>query len=441
MLRKFLISTTLISPLALAGCGGKIPIVDNVIGSSIQERKDAGKLRAIAQKQEVPPSVLLNSGIKEVNRGEDEKAQKAFNEVAQQHPFSSEAQRALVLSAYTHFTKKQYSRTISKAKQFIQLYPGNKDAAYMQYLIGESYSANVSSVVLDQGDTQKGLQAYRDLIRLYPQSKFAGDSKQKVLFLADQLAGKEMQIGRYYQERRQHLAAVNRFKGVVEQHQKTRHVEEALYRLTESYLALGLVNDARSATSLLGHNYPESQWYSDAYNLASGRGVANNKKGIVKRLSDLVPLIQLDDSTGYKAPDSDFIPTDGSASTVPAQSGTANLPDVPGLESGTGAGANQGQVYAPVEGGRQALPVPQNQAQKKRGLSRFVPFIGKKDKPEQNQDLISPSAGNVTRSGGDIYVAAPAQSGNAEAEEAVEEQKNRSLTRFIPFVGKKDKDS
>lgn len=461
MLRKFLISTLLASPLLLTGCSG-IPIVDQVLGSTKKEREEASKLAAISQANEVPPSVLLNTGIKNVNKGEGKKAQEAFNKVGSQHPFSTEAQRALVLSAYAHFASKQYPQTITKAQQFIQLYPGNKDAAYMHYLIGESYTSNIGSVVLDQGDTAKGLQAYSDLVRLYPQSKYVPDSRRKMLFLADQLAGKEMQIGRYYQERRQHLAAVNRFRTVVQRHQKTRHVEEALFRLTESYLALGLVNDATSATSLLGHNYPDSRWYADAFELSTGRGGGSSGKlPITSKIADAIPIIGplIDDGTGYRAPDEGFVPND-SKGRGENTLGTVEFPDVPGLEENGAVAAPNAVSESPnilPAAGTQPIPAVQ---QKKRGLSRFVPFVGKK-KVEQDQELLVPPTNAPDVSGLPPVITTPDVSAppienssnevglpdlpasnqivvsQAQPEVAVEEKK-RGLSRFIPFVGKKD---
>lgn len=274
MLRKILISLVLLGPVTLAGCSA-LSFTDRFTKTHTERKQDAEdkKLAAIAARPEVEPDRVLNAGVRSLNDGSTKKALKAFDEINKQSPFSAEAQRSLVLSAYTHFRTKEYDKTISKSEQFLQLYPGSSDAAYMQYLIGESYFQQVGAVVLDQSDANKGLQAYGDLVRLYPDSKYAEDAKKKMLFLSDQLAGKEMQIGRYYQERRQHLAAINRFKFVVENHQMTNHVEEALYRLTESYLALGLVNDARSNAALLGYNYPDSPWHRDAFKLLTGKKV------------------------------------------------------------------------------------------------------------------------------------------------------------------------
>lgn len=268
----------------LSGCSS-IPFADR-----FSKDKDASSSSGVAEIEdipEVPADKILNAGVRQLNVGDSKKAQKAFTEIEKQHPFSQEAQRALVLSAFSHFEEGEYDESVSKAQRYLQLYPGNRDSAYMQYLIGESYFNQVTAVTLDQSDTEKGLNAYRDLVRLYPDSKYVEDSKIKIVFMSDQLAGKEMQIGRYYQERSQHLASVNRFRTVVENFQRTRHIEEALYRLTESYLALGIVNEAQTAAGLLGYNYPDSEWYREAFNLLTG----SNLKPQVNKSSSLTRFI------------------------------------------------------------------------------------------------------------------------------------------------------
>lgn len=290
MLQKSFISILTVMTVVLAGCSA-LPFADRFGGDS--KKSDAEGTVEIADKPDVPAEKLLNAGIRNVNIGDSKKAQKAFDEIDKQHPFSGEAQRALVLSAYTHFKEGEYDKTVGKAQRFIQLYPGSDDAAYMQYLIGESYFKQTSSILLDQSDTDNGLRAYSNLVRLYPESKYVDDAKTKIVFLNDQLAGKEMQVGRFYQEKRQHLAAVNRFRTVAESYQRTRHVEEALYRLTESYLSLGVVSEAQTAAALLGHNYPDSPWYQDAYSLLGGKDL-KPKISTSSRLSNLIPFVGKD---------------------------------------------------------------------------------------------------------------------------------------------------
>ncbi|MEP1444398.1 MAG: outer membrane protein assembly factor BamD, partial [Hyphomicrobiales bacterium] len=269
MLRKSLIVTLAITPMVLAGCSA-IPFGDR-FGKGKAEKEAAADAAALASKPDVAPQKLLNAGVRNINTGNHKNAQKAFAELGKQHPFSKQAERSLVLSAFSHYSEGEYDKTVSTAERYIQLYPGSNDAPYMQYLIGESHFKQVSSILLDQEDTRKGLRAYTNLVRLYPESKYAEDSKTKIIFMKDQLAGKEMQIGRFYQEKNQHLAAVNRFRGVAENFQQTRHIEESLFRLTESYLALGIVNEAQTAGALLGYNYPDSDWYKSAYSLLTGK--------------------------------------------------------------------------------------------------------------------------------------------------------------------------
>ena len=153
------------------------------------------------------------------------------------------------------------------------LFPATEDAAYAQYLIGESYFRQIPDVTRDQDLSKKAMDAMGAVIQKYPDSEYANDARNKIDMARDQIAGKEMQIGRYYLERHEYLAAVNRFKTVVEEYQTTRHVEEALHRLTESYLALGIVPEAQTAAAVLGHNFPDSEWYQDSYKLLGKGGL------------------------------------------------------------------------------------------------------------------------------------------------------------------------
>ena len=153
----------------------------------------------------------------------------------------------------------------------MQLHPADKDAAYVQYLVGQSYHKQIVDITRDQRAARKSIDAFTQVVERYPESEYVADSKRKIRIGRDQLAGKDMQVGRYYQERREHLAGINRFRRVVENYENTRHVEEALYRLTESYYALGLVSEAQTAAAVLGHNFPDSRWYKDAYALL-GKG-------------------------------------------------------------------------------------------------------------------------------------------------------------------------
>jgi len=203
-----------------------------------------------------------------------EAAAKKFAEVERQHPYSTWARRAILMSAYAQYERNNYDATISASKRFIQLYPGNKDTAYAYYLIGLSYYEQITDVGRDQGVTQKAFDALNEVSRRFPDSKYAENAKKKAVLAKDHLAGKEMEVGRYYLKRHAYIAAVNRFKIVVKDYQTTSHTPEALMRLTEAYLALGIKAEAQTAAAVLGHNYPSSQWYKDSYVLLKSGGLA-----------------------------------------------------------------------------------------------------------------------------------------------------------------------
>ena len=180
----------------------------------------------------------------------------------------------MIMSAFLNFRRGKYQDAINDAQRYVTLFPASQDAAYAQYLIGESYFRQIPDVTRDQDLAKKAIDAMGEVIAKYPDSEYANDAHNKIQVARDQIAGKEMQIGRYYLERHEFLAAVNRFRTVVEQYQTTRHVEEALHRLTETYLALGIVPEAQTAAAVLGHNFPDSEWYQDSYRLLNKGGLA-----------------------------------------------------------------------------------------------------------------------------------------------------------------------
>ena len=175
------------------------------------------------------------------------------------------------MSAYAYYQAGEYDDCVNAAKRYITLHPGSPDAAYAQYLIGSSYFDEIPDITRDQARTEKALAALDEVIRKYPTSEYADSAKQKIEVARDQLAGKEMEIGRYYLKKKDYTGAINRFKVVVTKYQTTRHVEEALMRLTESYMALGIVDEAQTAAAVLGHNFPDSAWYKHAYALVKNR--------------------------------------------------------------------------------------------------------------------------------------------------------------------------
>jgi outer membrane protein assembly factor BamD len=221
-----------------------------------------------------PADKLYNEGLYLLNNKRDYKqAAKRFEEVDRQHPYSEWARKALIMSAYAHYEGTQYEDSITAAKRYVTLHPGSPDAAYAQYLIGASYFDQIPDISRDQQRTEKAMQALDEVVRKYPNTEYAAGAKRKLEIARDQLAGKEMDTARFYQKKRDYIAAINRFKVVITQYQTTRHVEEALMRLTETYMTLGIVNEAQTAAAVLGHNFPDSQWYKEAYRLVKGGGL------------------------------------------------------------------------------------------------------------------------------------------------------------------------
>ena len=220
-----------------------------------------------------PAGVLYNEGLAYLNAGKLGEASKSFNEVDRQHPYSEDARKALIMSAFASYRRGKFDETVASANRYLALYPGSPDAAYAQYLIGQCYFKQIPDVTRDQAATKKAIAAMDNIVNNYPDSEYAADAKQKANIARDQLAGKEMQVGRYYLERREYIAAINRFKVVVSDYQSTRHVEEALQRLTEANMALGLTDEAQTAAAILGHNFPDSPWYQDAYKLLQTGGL------------------------------------------------------------------------------------------------------------------------------------------------------------------------
>ena len=190
-----------------------------------------------------------------------------FDEVERQHPYSIWARRALVMSAYAYYRSGKYEDTILTLRRFIGLHPSNKSAPYAYYLIAQCYYEQISDVTREQRNTRLALDAFQDVIRRYPKTDYARNALVKMNVIHSQLAGKEMDIGRYYLSTHSYVAAINRFRNVVLSYQRTSYVEEALHRLTEIYLTLGLREEAQSSVAVLGHNYPSSQWYEESYRM------------------------------------------------------------------------------------------------------------------------------------------------------------------------------
>jgi outer membrane protein assembly factor BamD len=202
-----------------------------------------------------------------LDQGRYEDSAKLFDEVERQHPYSVWARRAQLMSAFSYYMGRKYPEAVNSARRFLTIHPGNREAPYAHYLIGMSFYEQIEDVTRDQGITQQASDAFGELIRRYPDSRYASDGRLKVDLINDHLAGKEMEVGRYYQRAGNWLAATNRFRVVVDKYQTSSHAPEALERLVECYLALGIPREARKAAVVLGANYPDSPWYHRAYRL------------------------------------------------------------------------------------------------------------------------------------------------------------------------------
>lgn len=212
-------------------------------------------------------STLYNSAKYRLDRGQFKLAAALFDEVERQHPYSPWARRAQLMAAFSYYMNRDYNEAVQAAQRFLAIHPGNKDAPYAYYLIGLCYYEQIADVTRDQKVTQQARDALGELIRRYPQTRYAADARLKLDLVSDHLAGKEMEIGRFHQRRGHWLAATLRFRNVIDNYQTTTHAPEALERLVESYLALGIPDEAKKAAAVLGANYPGSEWYERSYKL------------------------------------------------------------------------------------------------------------------------------------------------------------------------------
>lgn len=238
-------------------------------------------------------SGLYNEGLSLLNSGSYNRAQKKFAEVERQHPYSKWATKAILMQAFAAYQRNAYEDAIDAGKRFIALHPGHKDAPYAYYLVAISDYEQIADVRRDQSRTETAVEALEEVARRFPDSPYAADAQKKALVARDHLAGKEMEVGRYYEKRGSYLAGINRFKKVVTDYQTSSHTPEALYRLAECYMALGVVSEAQTAAAVLGHNFPNSQWYKDAYALVSSDGrapVANKESWISRAFSSVNPF-------------------------------------------------------------------------------------------------------------------------------------------------------
>jgi outer membrane protein assembly factor BamD len=223
--------------------------------------------------QERPVELLYSTGAEQLDKHQWSAAIRYFDEVERQHPYSEWSRRSILMTAFAHYEAQQYDDAIATSDRFIALYPGNPSTAYAFYLKAVCYFEEISDVGRDQAATEQAQAALREVIKRYPTSEFSVDAKVKLDLVRDQLAGKEMAIGRYYLRQGNPLAAIGRFRTVIDRYQTTSHAPEALYRLVTAYLALGLTDEAKRDGAVLGYNYPGDRWYYDAYALLTSKGL------------------------------------------------------------------------------------------------------------------------------------------------------------------------
>ncbi|OUD08758.1 outer membrane protein assembly factor BamD [Marivivens niveibacter] len=259
-LKRTIFGLAVLSVTAIAGCSGYDPRAEGALETYTAEE-------------------IFQRGEFELDRNQADDAAFYFGEIERLYPYSEWAKRALIMQAYSYHKDKDYENSRAAAQRYLDVYPASDDAAYAQYLLALSYYDQIDEIGRDQGLTFQALQALRAVIELYPDSDYAQSSILKFDLAFDHLAAKEMEIGRYYLKRGHYQAAINRFRVVVEAFQTTSHTPEALHRLVESYLSLGLIDEAQTAGAILGHNYQSTDWYADTYALLTENGLQPNLIG------------------------------------------------------------------------------------------------------------------------------------------------------------------
>lgn len=220
-----------------------------------------------------PPEQLYNQGLANMKAGNLAEASRKFDSIDKQNPFTEWGRKALVMSTFTKYRLGRNDEAVATGNRYLKQYPNSEDSAYVQYLVGLSYSKQIADVTQDQKAARSTIDAMQKVVDNYPKSEYVEDAQAKIRFARDQLAGKEMQVGRYYLERKEFLAAIQRFRNVVENYGNTNQVEEALARLVEAYYAMGVTEEAQTAAAVLGQNYPDSRWYADSFKLLKGGGL------------------------------------------------------------------------------------------------------------------------------------------------------------------------
>lgn len=220
-----------------------------------------------------PPGAMYSEADALLANGRNEAAAKKFEDIDRHHPYAQEARRAMVLAAYAYYKAGKYPEAVAAAQRYAVMHPGTKDAALAHHVIASSHFDEIRDPSRDQTATRKAIAELKVLVTRYPESPYARQAENRIRLGEDALAAAEMTVGRYYLQRSNYVAAINRFKTVVADHQTTAHVEEALMRLSETYLALGVQSEAQATAAVLGHNFPQSRWYKDAYALLQKHGL------------------------------------------------------------------------------------------------------------------------------------------------------------------------
>ena len=274
-------TVALVIALALSGCSAFDDF--NPFG--------AERYKTIIEK-DVPASQVYDQGLSKLADGAPAEAAKKFTDLGKKFPQSDWARKGLLMTTYAQYQAGDFDSAVASADRYVKTYPKTPEAAYALYLAGNSFYAQIPDIARDQDRTAKAFGTFAQLVQAYPKSEYVEDAKYKIQVCADQLAGKEMSVGRFYLTRRNYVAAINRFRNVLGPYQTTRHSEEALYRLVEAYLGLGVTDEAQTAAAVLGHNFPQGQWYKDAYSLLQGQGLdpkENQDSWISKIFHAVVP--------------------------------------------------------------------------------------------------------------------------------------------------------
>ena len=334
--------------LAVAGCSSLKP-----------------KPKARLAYEERPVELLYSTGADRMDRHLWAQAVDYFQEVERQHPYSEWSRRSILMQAFAHYQNNSYDEAIADADRFISLYPGNQAAAYAHYLKSICYFEQIVDVGRDQGSTGQALNNLQEVTSRYPHTEYATDARLKIDMVNDQLAGKEMNIGRYYLRQNDTLAAIGRFKVVIDRYQTTSHTPEALYRLVEAYLTVGLLDEAKKDGAVLGFNYPGDRWYSDAYGLLSSKGLKPSViPAVVSKRSVFHAALTKDKSATVAPPE---------ATTAAALSATVNAaPATPAVEEDAKPAKKKRSFHLP---------------------SFHIPFTGDRSDPTAPDVLPTPTPG------------------------------------------------